>query len=159
MVNTTDEFTFKPADGVHEFQREVEILAKLQRIAEHEPNIRTSRILGLVYWDDHENLLMGMMLDRIGDRTLHDVMMNDSIPVAEKRKWIDQVDETVRQLHEKGIVWGNAMLANVTINPSGHAILTDFGGGYTLGYVDRELRETKEGDMQGLERMRSNLLS
>ena len=63
-VNTTDEFFFfKSADERHGFQREVEILAKLQMISEHDMSIRTSRIVGLVNWDGQESLLMGMLLE------------------------------------------------------------------------------------------------
>jgi len=47
-VNTTDEFFFKSGNKRHGFQREVKILAKLQKISEHDLSIRTSRIVGLV---------------------------------------------------------------------------------------------------------------
>ena len=45
------------------------------------------------------------------------------------------------------------------INNSRDAILIGFGGGCTLDYVEIELQETKEGDLQGLKKLRSRLLS
>ncbi|KAH6714133.1 kinase-like domain-containing protein [Leptodontidium sp. MPI-SDFR-AT-0119] len=156
-VNTTDEFFFKSGDKRHGFQREVEILAKLQKISEHDVSIRTSRIVGLVNWDGQESLLMGMLLERIDGMTLHDAMLDAS--VAERRRWMDQIDETVERLHKYGIVWGDVKPDNVMIGPSGDAILIDFGGGCTLEYVEMELQETKEGDLQGLKKLRSRLLS
>ncbi|TVY20808.1 hypothetical protein LARI1_G001787 [Lachnellula arida] len=138
-------------------KREVEILARLQKISEHDPSIRTSRIVGLVNWDGQESLLMGMLLERINGTTLYDAMLNAS--VAERRRWMDQIDETVKRLHKHGIVWGDVKPDNVMIGPSGDAIIIDFGGGCTLQYVDMELQETKEGDLQDLKKLRSRLLS
>ncbi|RDL34549.1 Uncharacterized protein BP5553_07677 [Venustampulla echinocandica] len=156
-VNTTDEFFFKAGDKRHGFQREVEILAKLQKISEHDLSIRTSRIVGLVNWDGQESLLMDMLLERIDGMTLYDAMLDAS--VSEKLIWMDQIDETVKRLHNYGIVWGDVKPHNVMIDPSGDAILIDFGGGCTLEYVDLELQETIEGDLQGLKKLRSRLFS
>jgi hypothetical protein len=101
-VNTTDEFFFKPSYKRHGFQREIEILAKLQKISEHDLGIQTSRIVGLVNWDGQESLLMGMLFERIDGMTLQDAMLDAS--VAERQRWMDQIDETVKRLHKHGIV-------------------------------------------------------
>jgi len=45
------------------------------------------------------------------------------------------------------------------ISPSGDTILIDFSGRCTLKYIEIELQETKEGDLQGLKKLRSRLLS
>jgi tRNA A-37 threonylcarbamoyl transferase component Bud32 len=101
-VNTTDEFFFKPSYKRHGFQREIETLAKLQKISEHDLGIQTSRIVGLVNWDGQESLLMGMLFERIDGMTLQDAMLDAS--VAERQRWMDQIDETVKRLHKHGIV-------------------------------------------------------
>jgi hypothetical protein len=44
------------------------------------------------------------------------------------------------------------------VGPSGDAILIDFGGGCTLQYIEPELQETEEGDLQGLKKMRERFL-
>ncbi|CAG8982278.1 hypothetical protein HYALB_00004512 [Hymenoscyphus albidus] len=155
-LHTEEKFFFKAGDKRHGFRREVEILAKLKRISEHDPELRTSRIVGLVNWDGQESVLMGMLLENIEGITLHKAIMDASID--EKRKWMDQIEATVKSLHGYGIVWGDVKPDNVMIDSSGDAILIDFGGGGTLEYVDLEHHETKEGDLQGLKRLRSNFI-
>jgi len=100
---------------------------------------------------------MGMLLERIDGMTLHDLMRDASI--ADRRRWMDQIDETVQKLHNHGFVWGDVKPDNVMIGPSGDAILIDFGGGCTLEYIEIELQDTKEGDLQGLKKLRPRLLS
>ena len=156
-VNTTNERFFNAGDERHGFQREIGISAKLQEISKHDVSIRVSRIAGLVNWDGDESLLMGMLLERIDGMTLHEAMLDAS--VAERLRWMDRIEETIKRLHKYGIVWGDVKPDNVMINPSGEAILIDFGGGCTLQYIEMELQETKEGDLQGLKNLRSRLLS
>ncbi len=155
-VNTDQEYFFKAAYDQHGFQREIEVLARIQNIAEKGLALQTSRIVGLVHWDGQETVLMGMLLERIDGPTLFDAASYAS--AADKRKWMDQINETVNKLHEHGLVWGDVKPDNVMIGPSGDAILIDFGGGCTLEYIDLQLRETREGDLQGIMKMRTELL-
>jgi hypothetical protein len=155
-VNTDREYFFKAAYDQHGFQREVEILAKIQNIAEHGLTLRTSRIVGLVYWDGHETVLMGMLLERIDGPTFANARVHAS--AANRRRWMDQIDETVKKLHEHGLVWGDVKPDNVMISPSGDAILIDFGGGSTPAYIDMEHQETMDGDAQGIKKMRTDVL-
>lgn len=150
-VNTGREYFFKAADDRRSFTREVEILGRLRDL-----DLRTSRIAGLVYYDGEEAALLGMLLERIEGDTL--AFARISAPAADKRKWTDQIDETVRALHVRGVVWGDARPENVTVSSSGDAVVVDFGGGWSPGYVDPELAETGEGDLQGLGRLREELL-
>lgn len=150
-------FFFKAADKRHGFSREVEILAKLELLSKHDLGLRTSRIVGLVNWDGQESLLMGMLLEQIDGTTLHEAMLDASI--EERRRWMDQIEESVKKLHKHGIVWGDVKPDNVMIDVSRNAVLVDFGGGCTLEYVELELQETKEGDLQGLKKLRSRMLS
>jgi tRNA A-37 threonylcarbamoyl transferase component Bud32 len=60
------------------------------------------------------------------------------------------VQEAVAYLHAKGLVWGDAKAANVLIDDAGNAILIDFGGGFTKGWVDEVNHDTPRGDIQGL---------
>jgi tRNA A-37 threonylcarbamoyl transferase component Bud32 len=56
------------------------------------------------------------------------------------------------QLHEAGIVWGDAKPDNALIDKNDDAWIIDFGGGYTQGFVEREKARTIEGGLQGLEK-------
>lgn len=156
-VDTNQEYFFKAGDDRHGFRREVELLAKIENLIEHNPSLRTSRLVGLVHWDNDESLLMGMLIEQINGPTLHEVIRDASI--ADKRRWMDQVDETVNKLHEYGLVGGDVKPDNIMIDLSGDVVLVDFGGGCTFEYIDPELQETKEGDLQGLRKLRENILS
>jgi len=128
--------------------------------------LRTSRLAGLVYWDGEEDVLMGILLDRIDGERLSDhtqasrASTASSPTAADKEKWMDQIDETIGQLHKHGLVWGNAQLENVVINSSGDAILVDFRGVFDPRIVDQQqqFQNTVEGDLQGVKEMRMNLL-
>jgi serine/threonine protein kinase len=67
-----------------------------------------------------------------------------------KKKWSGQIKHTVAQLHRLGIVWGDIKVDNVLIDDNDDAIVLDFGGGNTVGWVDQDKHGTLEGDMQGL---------
>ena len=72
---------------------------------------------------------------------------------------MDQVTDTLTQLHNAGLVWGDAKPDNILIDKNDDAWVIDFGGGYTRGFVEREKAGTVEGDLQGLERIVEYVLS
>jgi serine/threonine protein kinase len=53
-------------------------------------------------------------------------------------------------LHNLGILWRDIKIDNVLINDDGDAVVLDFGGGNTMGWVDRDKYGTMEGEEQGL---------
>ncbi|KAI1099213.1 hypothetical protein F4804DRAFT_349567 [Jackrogersella minutella] len=71
-----------------------------------------------------------------------------TIPRERREKWAAQIRETVDQLHDIGVVWGDGKTSNVIIDNNDDAWLIDFGGGWTEGWVDEELDDTVEGDEQ-----------
>jgi serine/threonine protein kinase len=96
---------------------------------------------------------MGMLLTYIDQpRTLLRAMWPDT-PIPLRQRWASQIRETLAKLHEAGIVWGDAKAENVLIDWENNAWVTDFGGGYTMGWVDAEKAGTVEGDLQGLARI------
>ena len=94
---------------------------------------------------------------KAGPRTLLSALLPDT-PVPLRQRWASQIRETLAELHKAGIVWGDAKAENVLIDRENNAWVTDFGGGYTVGWVDAEKAGTVEGDLQGLERI-LNLLN
>ncbi|KAK4237704.1 hypothetical protein C8A03DRAFT_44467 [Achaetomium macrosporum] len=67
-----------------------------------------------------------------------------------RRKWATQIRETLRGLHNLGILWRDVKTDNVLINEDGDAVVLDFGGGNTMGWVDQDKYGSMEGEEQGL---------
>jgi hypothetical protein len=55
------------------------------------------------------------------------------------------------------VTWGDAKTANMLIDNNSNAWITDFGGGFTRGWVPQELMETKQGDLQALGKILENM--
>ncbi|KAK0725891.1 hypothetical protein B0H67DRAFT_481309, partial [Lasiosphaeris hirsuta] len=76
----------------------------------------------------------------------------------QRMEWSKQISETLAVLHKIGVVWGDAKPWNVLINTrSLEPHLIDFGGGFTPGYIYPALKETIEGDNQGLSKIQGLL--
>ncbi|KAK4044294.1 hypothetical protein C8A01DRAFT_42963 [Parachaetomium inaequale] len=67
-----------------------------------------------------------------------------------RQKWARQIRETLAGLHGLGILWRDLKTHNVLINNNGDAVVLDFGGGNTVGWVDNDKYATMEGEEQGL---------
>lgn len=68
-----------------------------------------------------------------------------------------QLETALSALHENHIVWGDVKAANVLIDENEDAWLVDFSGGYTEGWVDKEVAGTVIGDFTGMTRLRTLL--
>ncbi|KAK4099433.1 hypothetical protein N658DRAFT_568113 [Parathielavia hyrcaniae] len=104
------------------------------------PEARVVRLLGVVAAAEdsrNDGILDGIYLRRTS--------------ISLREHWVSLIREAVRQLHEGGVVWGDAKADNVLIDKNNDAWLIDFGGGYTGGWVDEEKIGTKAEDLQGVE--------
>ncbi|KAK4243135.1 hypothetical protein C7999DRAFT_44982 [Corynascus novoguineensis] len=107
-----------------------------------------SRILGLLLtYIDRRRENGGLLFE---DRLLH-------TPIPLRQRWARQIQETAEQLHNAGLVWGDAKVENVMIDKNNDAWLIDFGGGYTEGWVDEDKTGAIEGDSQGLAKIVDHL--
>lgn len=75
------------------------------------------------------------------------------IETSRRQKWLSQIQFIVHQLHALDIVWGDAKTANILLDKNDDLWVVDFGGGGTPGWIDTKLIDTKEGDLQALERI------
>jgi hypothetical protein len=135
-------------------KREIDCLRKIEQ---SQRSIHVPKLTGLVTLDDNGQII-GILeeyipTDREKLSTLQDV--DASVITRERRKkWGEQIKEMVDVLHGIGVVWGDGKPANVLIHQTtDDAWLIDFGGSWTDGWVDRELRETGEGDEQAVGRI------
>jgi len=119
------------------------------------PDVHVSRLYGVAV-DEHQQLT-GLLLHYIAIAGTFDdiITLGPETPQSSRERWAEQIQTSLRALHNGGIVWGDAKAANVAIDVYGDAWIIDFGGGYTRGWVDEENTETIEGDLQGLKEILS----
>lgn len=128
--------------------RELECLGKILREPLQKGSMRVPQLLGYVHHKETKQVL-GLLRQWVPGRRLSE--MNIATTTAEtKQKWISQIRQSVQRLHDQGLVWRDGKPSNIVIDERDDAWLIDFGGGYTDGWVDEELVETREGGEQAL---------
>lgn len=100
-----------------------------------------------------EKGMAGMLFSWIDKKAVLGRALAEESPVELRLRWASQIRATVEWLHECGIIWGDVKAANVLIDREDNAWVIDFGGSYTVGWVDKEKAGTLEGDMQGFEKI------
>jgi len=125
------------------------------------PDARVVRLHGVVVVDGGD--VAGILLTYVNHRNENDgLLFEDHLlhtPIPLRQRWARQIQETVEQLHNAGLVWGDAKAENIMIDKNNDAWLVDFGGGYTKGWVDEDKADTKEGDLQGVAKIVAHLLN
>ncbi|KAI0840130.1 hypothetical protein F5Y06DRAFT_308898 [Hypoxylon sp. FL0890] len=136
---------------------ELKALVKIEK-ANLDSEVRTSRLKGLI---THEDGYVGVLMEKIPTRfaSLDPLIegQEGEVPLPLRRMWAAQIEYTVAELHKNDIIWKDAKPDNVIIDWNYCAWLIDFGGGFTEPWVDKELYESREGDLQALRRIRERL--
>ncbi|WPG98459.1 Hypothetical protein R9X50_00125000 [Acrodontium crateriforme] len=147
---TGTQYFFKPRMDCKapEFDREVSLLGAIIKYGLNK-KLKVSPFKGLVVLEN--SLVVGMLFEWLKGWPLaeHPELSN---PRFHKR-WQEQVGATVNELHQHKIVWGDVNVHNIFIDANADAWVIDFGGNYNIQFVDKELKETYEGDLQGLRRI------
>lgn len=152
QVHTTTgtQFFFKPRLDrmAPEFDREVSVLDAIISCG-LDRTLKVSPFKGLVLLDN--SLVAGMLFGWLDGSPLaeHLEMSNPS----SHNLWQEQVEATVKELHRHKIVWGDVNVHNIFIDANADAWVIDFGGNCNVQFVNEELKETYEGDIQGLRRI------
>lgn len=129
----------------HSFLKE---LATLKSMPSH-PNV--VRFIGVVDAGYGDGTIDGIVAAFIPGRQLKDVK---SASEAQKAKWKQEIQTVVEVLHAQGLLWGDVKAAHIIIEQTtDRPALIDFGGGYTPGWIGKELADSAEDDLQGLERL------
>ncbi|KAL1859445.1 hypothetical protein VTK73DRAFT_7591 [Phialemonium thermophilum] len=116
------------------------------------PDARAVRLLGIVKVDDEVG---GVLLTYVDHDDWSGLLRYRAMeaPLCIRERWANQVRETVAELHEAGVVWGDAKVDNVMVDRNDNVWIIDFGGGYTEGWVDKDKAGTTDGDLQGVDRI------
>lgn len=156
LSRTEQLFYFKPAIDELTFYRELSALYRIQTHTEIYGEVRVPTLGGIVKWDDDRSSVMGLLVNMIqGGKNLDDVVPNAS--PTDCVKWSQQIEETVKMLHDANVILGDVKPDNVVVDSAGDAWVIDFGGGCNPQFVDPELEGTKEGDLQGISRLKEFL--
>jgi hypothetical protein len=151
---------YKRADCYYSVSRELSGLQGVELL-----NIRAPRLVGVIGADTPWGGLLMTLVPASFD--LSDLESpadgsGDSAPrltatTTERRKWFDEISAAFEGFHRYNFAYGDVKPANVLIDNDRQAWLIDFEGGLTPGWVDKNLLDTVEGDLQGLERLREFL--
>ncbi|OAA50880.1 Protein kinase-like domain protein [Beauveria brongniartii RCEF 3172] len=139
--------------GCDELKREMAALVTIRDTEDRvKIKIATPRLLGYVAHAE-TGVIIGFLREwvessRLG-ATLDSIYMGN-IDLDTRQKWADQIEETMSDLHDIGLFWGDCKPANIIVDEKQKLWLIDLGGSFTQLWVDKELTGTLEGDNQGL---------
>ncbi|KAF9760870.1 hypothetical protein IL306_004079 [Fusarium sp. DS 682] len=138
---------FHQSFGQPHARKELFTLKKITTQMPAPPEAYVCRPIGVVR---EGNGLLGMLFAWIDEKcVLSEAKAIESPPELRKR-WASQIRRSLDKLHENDIIWGDAKAANVLIDQNDDAWIIDFGGSYTVGWVDKDKAGTLAGDSQGL---------
>lgn len=156
FLKTVDRGRLQPMN-----KRELQVMKRIESEGLHH-EMRVPLLRGLVQFSKSTNTsqkedLMGFLLDPIQKPVPLTNMLDSDVPEEKRLKWAEESARMVDLLHQHGIIWGDAKGDNFMVDKNDDLWIIDFGGSYTEGWVDEELKETEEGDEQGIERLKNGL--
>ncbi|KAK5111879.1 hypothetical protein LTR62_004611 [Meristemomyces frigidus] len=138
------------------FKRELDILGRIDQFRlHHDGSSRLSCLEAIVTTGVYDEFAVGMLLHLIPCSTSGGDFLAKRVRarVEMHGRWKAQVVAMVEVLHDHDLVWGDVNAGNVVIDDSDNAWIIDLGGSNNPEFVDDQLRETKEGDWQGVRRL------
>jgi serine/threonine protein kinase len=147
-------------------KREIHLMKRMEKKGLHE-QFRMPTIRGLVTFtstDKKENKMkqnnssiMGFLMTAISNPTPLTHKLDPAISQSQRDTWANECARIVKILHDNKIIWGDAKADNFMVDDKNDLWIIDFGGSYTEGWVDPELKETEEGDDMGLRKITAAL--
>ncbi|RMY99770.1 hypothetical protein D0862_06982 [Hortaea werneckii] len=137
-------------------KREIHLLDEIEKrgLRNH---MKCPKLEGLVTMSGGQSKIMAFLQTHIPDPTPLTTKLDADVPQDLRDRWASESESVKELLHEKGIVWGDAKADNFMVDASNNLWIIDFGGSYTEGWVDPELKDTEEGDDQGVEKIANAL--
>lgn len=101
--------------------------------------------------------VVGILLTYIENKgTLYELAPWSDCLDERRHRWAAELESLVVELHAAGLVWGDAKPHNVLVDREDRLWIIDFDGSYTHGWVDEDKKETQEGDLQGVKRIKES---
>ncbi|KAI8946290.1 hypothetical protein F4801DRAFT_565063 [Xylaria longipes] len=142
---------FKPCNSPETTMAELNAYKKIAA-AGLASRLRVCHLYGVVMNDN--GFVVGMLLTYVDGRSMS-FQVDPTYPSASvKKRWADQLDYTLAELHKAGVVWGDVKAENVLVDQDDNVWIIDFGGGYTRGWVDKKIAGTVEGDLAGMAKIK-----
>jgi hypothetical protein len=137
-------------------KRELTMLKRIENQGLHE-HLRCPKLEGIVTREDDHNKIMGFLQTDIPDPTPLTTKLDTEVPQELRDRWALEAERMKDVLHEHGMIWGDAKADNFMVDKDDQLWIIDFGGSYTEGWVDPEVKETEEGDDMGVEKIANAL--
>ena len=115
-IKVLPESVASDADRLARFQREAEVLARLNH-----PNIAA------IYGLERSNGITALVMELVDGPTLADRIRQGPIPVDEALPIAKQIAEALEAAHEHGIIHRDLKPANIKVRPDGTVKVLDFG--------------------------------
>jgi serine/threonine protein kinase len=142
-------------------KREIHLMKRIEKKGLHK-HFRMPLIHSLVAFSSSnkkgvKSSIMGFLMTLIPSATPLTHKLDSSIPQKKRDKWANECAKIVKILHDHDFIWGDAKADNFMVDGEENLWIIDFGGSYTEGWVDPELKETEEGDDMGLRKITAAL--
>jgi tRNA A-37 threonylcarbamoyl transferase component Bud32 len=131
----------------------------LNRIAKPDiaGKICAPRLIGLVAKTTSRSHAIGFLQEDIPDPTPLTNHLEASVPQEKRDAWASEAERMKNVLHKHDIIWGDAKADNFLVDKHDKLWIIDFGGSWTEGWIDPEIKETVEGDDMALEKITNAL--
>ena len=155
---TGETFFFKAVDSDAPKTTKRE-LWHLNRIAQPDivDKIRAPRLVGFVAKKTSRTQAIGFLQQDIPDPTPLTNWLEAEVPQEKREAWASEAERMKNVLHEHDIIWGDAKADNFLVDENDKLWIIDFGGSWTEGWIDPEIKETFEGDDMAMEKITNAL--
>ncbi|KAM0718027.1 hypothetical protein Q7P37_006359 [Cladosporium fusiforme] len=144
---TGEKYFFKAVDSQAPQTTKRE-LWHLHRIAKPDivDQIRAPRLVGLVSSGNSQTRAMGFLQQDIPNPVPLTYKLDAKVPQEKRDAWAAEAESMKNVLHKRRIIWGDAKADNFLVSEDDRLWIIDFGGSWTEGWIDPEIKETIEGD-------------
>jgi hypothetical protein len=130
----------------------------LNRIAQPDivDKIRAPRLVGFVADSTSKTRAIGFLQQDIPDPTPLTCCISSG-PQHKRDAWASEAEAIKNTLHDHDLIWGDAKADNFLVDKHDKLWIIDFGGSWTEGWIDPEIKETVQGDDMAMEKITNAL--